>query len=49
MEIIMILIIGMLSPCFSDMDAQVFNSLPNSTNAVESHNRFGRSTNRLDG
>lgn len=36
----------MLSPCFSTMDPALFKELPNSTNAVESHNRFGRSTHR---
>uniref|UniRef100_A0A1X7VA94 Uncharacterized protein n=1 Tax=Amphimedon queenslandica TaxID=400682 RepID=A0A1X7VA94_AMPQE len=32
----------MLSPCFSDMDEKIVNSLLNSTNAVKSHNRFER-------
>lgn len=32
----------MLSPCFSDMSAERFNTLPSSTNAVESHNRFSK-------
>lgn len=36
----------MLSPCFSLMSSQQFNELPNSTNAVESYNRFGRSVHR---
>ena len=30
----------MLSPCFSNMKPEKFKSLPSSTNAVESHNRF---------
>ena len=29
------------------MEPKRFNELPNSTNAVESHNRFGKSTHRL--
>ena len=39
-------ILGMVSPCFSQMSSQQFNELPNSTNAVESYNRFGRSVHR---
>ena len=39
-------ILGMLSPCFSLMSSQQFNELPNSKNAVESYNRFGRSVHR---
>jgi hypothetical protein len=38
---------GMLTPSFAVMDSNQFNDLPNSTNAVESHNRFGKSTHRL--
>uniref|UniRef100_A0A1X7V421 Uncharacterized protein n=1 Tax=Amphimedon queenslandica TaxID=400682 RepID=A0A1X7V421_AMPQE len=38
----------MLSLCFSDMDEKIVNSLPNSTNAVESHNRFERHLHRED-
>lgn len=36
----------MLSPCFSEMESDLFERIPNSTNAVESHNRFGKSTHR---
>ena len=36
--------VGMLSPCFSSMDCERFQELPNSTNSVESYNRFGKST-----
>lgn len=36
----------MLSPCFSSMNRDQFDKLPNSTNAVESYNRFGRPTHR---
>lgn len=36
--------LGMLSACYSSMDCEQFQKLPNSTNAVESHNRFGKST-----
>jgi hypothetical protein len=33
---------GMLSPHFSDMSEERFRSLPNTTNAVESHNRLSK-------
>ena len=36
----------MLSPCYSSMDPKLFRELPNSTNVVESYNRFGRPANR---
>ena len=32
----------MLSPCYSDMEPDHFHSLPSSTNAVESYNRFSK-------
>lgn len=38
---------GMLCACFSEMDAERFAKLPSSTNAVESYNRFGKSTHPL--
>ena len=34
---------GMLSPCYCAMEPETFTSLPTSTNAVESHNRFSKS------
>ena len=36
-----------LHVCYCEMDPQQFKELPNSTNAVESHNRFGRPANPL--
>lgn len=36
----------MLCACHSTMGRQQFQELPNSTNAVESHNRFGRTAHR---
>ena len=39
-------ILGMVSLCFSQMSSQQFNELPNSTKAVGSYNRFGRSVHR---
>lgn len=33
----------MLLACYSSMQSEVFYSLPNSTNAVESYNRFSKS------
>lgn len=38
--------IAMLCACHSIMGRQQFEELPNSTNAVESHNRFGHTTHR---
>ena len=36
----------MLSPVYCSMDPEQFKGLPNSTNAVESYNRFGRAAHR---
>ena len=37
----------MLSSCYASMDKEIFLSVPDSTNAVESHNRFGKSNYRV--
>lgn len=37
----------MLCACYSEMGPDQFARLPNSTNAVESHNRFGKATHPL--
>ena len=42
----LVLITGMLSPCYNTMDPKQFEEFPNSTNAVESYNRFSKSSHR---
>lgn len=37
---------GMLSSCFCTMNSDLFENIPSTTNAVESYNRFGKSTQR---
>lgn len=37
----------MLCACYSEVGPDQFARLPNSTNAVESHNRFGKATHPL--
>jgi len=45
-KVLAVLTTEMLSPCYNGMDPKQFNKLPSSTNAVESYNRFGKSSHR---